>query len=60
MWDINNDKKLVCGFVTKGIDWQLVTYDGHAWKLSEPSTVLIANMRNQEDRWLKKYRNTSK
>ncbi len=54
MWDINNDKKLVYGFVTTGIDWQLVTYDGHAWKLSEPYTVVIANMRNQEDRWLKK------
>lgn len=28
MWDINNDQKLVNGFVTIGINWQLITYDG--------------------------------
>jgi len=29
MWEINNDQKLIYGFVTTGINWQLVTYDGH-------------------------------
>ncbi|CAF0927384.1 unnamed protein product [Rotaria sordida] len=53
MYDINNDKKLVYGFLTTAIQWQLVTYDGQTWKLSELSTVLLANMRKQEDRWLK-------
>jgi hypothetical protein len=53
MWEINNDHKLVYGFVTTGIDWKLVTYDGQTWKLSERSTVLIPNMRKKEDQWLK-------
>ncbi|CAF3052744.1 unnamed protein product [Rotaria sp. Silwood2] len=53
IWDINNDNKMVYGLLTTGINWQLVTYDGQSWKLSEPSTVLLANMRKQEDRWLK-------
>jgi hypothetical protein len=54
MWDVNNDNKMVYGFLTTAINWQLVTYDGQTWKLSEPLTVLLANMRKQEDRWLKK------
>ncbi|CAF4887536.1 unnamed protein product [Rotaria socialis] len=53
MWDVNNDQKMVHGFLTTAINWQLVTYDGQTWKLSEPSTLLLANMRKQEDRWLK-------
>ncbi|CAF1683160.1 unnamed protein product [Rotaria sp. Silwood1] len=53
MCKINNDKKLVYGFLTTAIQWQLVIYDGQTWKLSELSTVLLANMRKQEDRWLK-------
>jgi hypothetical protein len=55
MWEINNDQKLVYGFVTTAIGWQLVTYDGQTWKLSERSTVIIPNMRNKEDQWLKNY-----
>ena len=50
MWEINNDQKLVYGFVTTAINWQLVTYDGQTWKLSETSTVLFGNMEQQEDR----------
>jgi hypothetical protein len=53
MWDVNNDNKMVYGFLTTAINWQLVTYDGETWKLSESSTLLLANMRKQEDRWLK-------
>jgi hypothetical protein len=53
MWDVNNDQKMVYGFITTGINWQVVTYDGQTWKFSEPSTVLIGNMDGQEDRWLK-------
>ena len=53
MWDINNDQKLVYGFLTTAINWHLVTYDGQQWKLSEPSTLLTPNMGNQEERWLK-------
>ncbi len=52
IWDINNDKKMVYGFLTTGINWQLVTYDGKTWTLSEPSTTLFGNMGQQEDRWL--------
>jgi hypothetical protein len=55
MWEINNDHKLVYGFLTTAIDWQLVTYDGRTWKLSEPSSLLLGNMGKQEDRWLKNY-----
>jgi hypothetical protein len=51
MWEINNDQKLVYGFITTAIDWHLVIYDGQTWKLSERSTVLIPNMRNREDQW---------
>lgn len=58
MWDINNDQKLVYGFVTTAIEWQLVTYDGQKWKISEQSIVLLGNMRKQENRWLKNYTKT--
>jgi hypothetical protein len=54
MWEVNNDQKPVYGFVTTGIEWQLVTYDGQTWKLSERSTVLLPNMAKEDDRWLKK------
>ena len=54
MWEINNDQKLVYGFVTTGINWQLVTYDGQTWKLSEPSALLVGNMDKNEERWLNK------
>ncbi|CAF1501398.1 unnamed protein product [Rotaria sordida] len=53
MYDINNDQKLVYGFLTTAIQWQLVTYDGQTWKLSELSTVLLPKMVEKEDEWLK-------
>ncbi|CAF1377470.1 unnamed protein product [Rotaria sordida] len=53
MYDINNDQKLVYGFLTTAIQWQLVTYDGQTWKLSELSTVLLPKMIEKEDEWLK-------
>ena len=28
MYDVNNDKKSVYGFITTGVDWQLIKYDG--------------------------------
>jgi len=43
---------MVYGFLTTGINWQLVTYDGKTWTLSELSTTLFGNMGQQEDRWL--------
>ncbi|CAF0978149.1 unnamed protein product [Rotaria sordida] len=49
----NNDEKLVYGFLTTGIQWQLVAYDGQKWKLSEASTVLLPKMIEKEDQWLK-------
>jgi hypothetical protein len=52
MCDMNDDQKLVYGFVTTGIVWQLVTYDGQTWKLSKPSTLLDADMAENEDEWL--------
>lgn len=52
MWNINNDQKLVYGFITTAIDWQLIIYDGETWKLSERTTVLLPNMRKKQDRWL--------
>ena len=54
VWEINNDQKLVYGFVTTGIDWQLVAHDGQTWKLSEPSALLVGNMHKNEERWLNK------
>ncbi|CAF1127440.1 unnamed protein product [Adineta steineri] len=53
MSDINNDQKMVYGFVTTAINWQLITYDGQLWKLSEPAVALLGNMGTKEDRWLK-------
>ena len=53
MWDVNNDQKMVYGLLTTAINWQLVTYDGQTWKLSEPSTLLLANIEEKEERWLK-------
>jgi len=52
---INNDQKKVYGFLTTAIDWQLITYDGQTWKLSESSTLLFGNMDQQENRWFKDY-----
>ncbi|CAF1644043.1 unnamed protein product [Adineta ricciae] len=53
MWETNNDQKTVYGFVTTATLWQLVTFDGQIWKLSESMIVLFGNMPNKEDRWLK-------
>lgn len=53
VWEVNDDGKVVYGFLTTGINWQTVTYDGQTWKLSEPSTLLLGNMEKQEHRWLK-------
>ncbi|CAF1550128.1 unnamed protein product [Adineta ricciae] len=49
MSEVNNDQKMVYGFVTTAIQWQLVTYNGQTWKLSEPSVLLFADMEKQED-----------
>lgn len=43
------------GVITTGINWQLVTYDGKTWNLSEPSTFLLPDMITEEDRWLKNH-----
>ena len=51
--EINNDQQMVYGFLTTGIDWQLVTSDGGTWKLSRPSTLLIGNMDANEAEWLR-------
>ncbi|UJR29521.1 hypothetical protein I4U23_010738 [Adineta vaga] len=53
MFEVNNDQKLVYGFVTTAINWQLVTYDGQTWKLSRPSVLLLGNMEKYETEWLK-------
>lgn len=53
MWDLNGDRKLVYGFLTTAIEWQLVVYDGQTWKIWERCTVLLPNMVEKEDRWLK-------
>ncbi|CAF1001510.1 unnamed protein product [Adineta ricciae] len=53
MFEINNDQNPVYGFVTTAVNWQLVTYDGQTWKISESSVLLSGNMEKQEDRWLK-------
>ena len=52
---INNGQKKVYGFVTTAIQWQLITYDGQTWKLSESSPLLFGNMDQQENRWFKDY-----
>lgn len=52
MWDLNGDQQLVYGLITTAIDWQLVTYDGQTWKISERCTVLLPNMIEKEDKWL--------
>lgn len=53
IWDINGDQKLVYGFITTAVDWQLVTYDGKTWKLSERCTLVLPEIGKKEDRWLK-------
>ncbi|CAF1375526.1 unnamed protein product [Adineta ricciae] len=52
MWNINDDHKMVYAFVTTAINWQLVTYDGQTWKLSDSSTILLGNMEQREEQWL--------
>jgi len=51
-YDANADKQVVYGFLTTGIRWQAIRYDGHSWSLSEPTIILIENMENQQNRWL--------
>ena len=50
---MNSDEILVYRLIITTIDWQLVTYDGQMWKLSERSTLLLTNIEEKEDRWLK-------
>ena len=54
-FDINNDQKLVYGFVTTAIDWQLITFDGQRWNLYNRSTILFGSMKKQEDLWLNNF-----
>ncbi|UJR29551.1 hypothetical protein I4U23_010768 [Adineta vaga] len=41
MWEVNKDQKMVYGFVTTAIQWQLVTFDGQTWKLSRLSIIIF-------------------
>jgi hypothetical protein len=54
MYDINDDKKNVYGFVTTGVDWKLIKYDG-SFNISDKMTLLFSGMSERKEEWLRKY-----
>jgi hypothetical protein len=53
MYDVNNDNKSVYGFVTTGIDWKLIKYDG-LFTISDKMTLLFSRMSDRKEEWLQR------
>lgn len=53
-YENNNDNKCVYGFVTTGIDWQLIKYNGNNdIKISNKITLLFAGLQFKKELWIK-------
>lgn len=51
-YDNNNDKRIMYGFMTTGDSWQLVSYDGNIFKMSEDFKIIFPTMKNNKKRWI--------
>ena len=54
IWD-NNGAGEVYGFVTTGVYWRMVRYNGKAFQVTEVMQALFLTMANKKDLWLKMY-----
>lgn len=54
MYDVNGDGRVVYGFVTTGVDWKLIKYDG-SFIISDKMTLLFSRMSERKEEWLEKY-----
>lgn len=52
MWDNNCDGK-VYGFVTTGETWQMLEYDGKAFRKTNSFVVVFDSMDREKDKWMK-------
>jgi hypothetical protein len=51
----NNGVGIVYGFMTTGELWQMVTYDGELFKMTESFFALFPDMEEDKERWMKDY-----
>jgi len=54
-YDNNHDNKNIYGFITTGLLWQFVIYNGKQFNLSEDFKVAFPLMKNDKTRWLKDF-----
>ncbi|RPA98975.1 hypothetical protein L873DRAFT_1643942, partial [Choiromyces venosus 120613-1] len=51
----NNSDGVVYGLITTGSLWQMMTYDGKSWSLTEQFPSLFPRMRADRERWIRDY-----
>ncbi|KAG0639089.1 hypothetical protein HOY80DRAFT_1001257 [Tuber brumale] len=51
----NNGGGVVYGFITTGSVWQMMTYDGKSWRLTEQFLSLFPRMGTDKERWIRDY-----
>ena len=56
-WDNNRKRGNVYGFVTTGVDWKWIRYDGKSFVRSEDMRVLFTQMKEDKLEWMKEYSN---
>lgn len=54
-YDNNNDGKNIYGFMTTGDSWQLVTYNGINFNMSEDFKIIFPTMKNNKKRWIDEF-----
>lgn len=54
-YDNNNDKRKMYCFMTTGDSWQLVSYDGNIFKMSEEFKIIFPTMKNNKKRWIDEF-----
>ncbi|KXN73270.1 hypothetical protein CONCODRAFT_3951 [Conidiobolus coronatus NRRL 28638] len=51
-FEINSKKRPMYGFVTTGIDWQLICYDGEKYSAYDKLIFVIGNIINRKEQWV--------
>jgi len=51
----NNDQGMVYGFVTTGVDWRMLSYDGTNFRMTRQFRALFDGMEEDKVRWMKDY-----
>lgn len=49
----NNDNVPIYGFMTTGVQWKLIKYDGTQFQLSEDFSAAFPLMKDERERWMR-------